>query len=59
MTGLIVTGVLGALAIVAVVAVALNPSPEGIGFALIVVLGACCVWLLHQVYLAESDHDDR
>ena len=31
----------------------------GIGFALIVIVGACTVWLLRQLYLAESDEDDR
>ncbi len=48
-----------ALVVVAVVAIVFNPSLVGIGFALIVIIGACTVWLLRQLYLAESDKDDR
>ncbi len=48
-----------ALVIVAVVAIVFNPSVMGVGFALIVIVGACTVWLLRQLYLAESDKDDR
>ena len=48
-----------ALVIVAVVAIVFNPSLVGVGFALIVIIGACTVWLLRQLYLAESDEDDR
>lgn len=48
-----------ALLVVAVVAIVFNPSIMGIGFALIVIVGACTVWLLRQLYLAESDKDDR
>ena len=50
---------IGALVIVAVIAIVFNPSIMGIGFALIVIVGACTVWLLRQLYLAESDEDDR
>ena len=43
----------------AIIAIAFNPSLAGVGFALIVIVGACCVWLLRQLYLAESErHDD-
>ncbi len=48
-----------ALLVVAVIAIVFNPSLVGIGFALIVIVGACTVWLLRQLYLAESDEDDR
>ena len=48
-----------ALVIVAVIAIVFNPSIMGIGFAIIVIIGACTVWLLRQLYLAESDKDDR
>ncbi|HEV2776023.1 MAG TPA: hypothetical protein VGV90_10565 [Solirubrobacteraceae bacterium] len=50
---------IGALVIVAVIAIVFNPSIMGVGFALIVIVGACTVWLLRQLYLAESDEDDR
>ena len=49
----------GALLVVAVIAIVFNPSITGIGFALIVIVGACTVWLLRQLYLAESEKDDR
>jgi Flp pilus assembly protein TadB len=49
----------GALLIVAVIAIVFNPSIMGVGFALIVIVGACTVWLLRQLYLAESEKDDR
>ena len=49
----------GALVVVAIIAIVFNPSIMGIGFALIVIVGACTIWLLRQLYLAESDEDDR
>jgi len=48
-----------ALVIVAIIAIVFNPSIMGIGFALLVIIGACTVWLLRRLYLAESDEDDR
>ena len=48
-----------ALLAVAVIAIVFNPSIVGVGFALIVIVGACTVWLLRQLYLAESEKDDR
>jgi fatty acid desaturase len=48
-----------ALVIVAVIAIVFNPSIMGIGFAILVIIGACTVWLLRRLYLAESDEDDR
>jgi len=50
---------IGVLVIVAIIAIVFNPSIMGVGFALIVIVGACTVWLLRQLYLAESDEDDR
>ena len=50
---------IGALAIVAIIAIVFNPSLAGIGFAFIVIVGAACVWLLYQLFLAESDDDGR
>ncbi len=58
-SSLFVSLAVGALVIVAIIAIAFNPSLAGVGFALIVIVGACCVWLLRQLYLAESErHDD-
>ncbi|MDP2710743.1 MAG: hypothetical protein Q8O56_05955 [Solirubrobacteraceae bacterium] len=48
----------GALVIVAIIAIVFNPSIMGVGFALIVIVGACTVWLLRQLYLAENDRND-
>ena len=48
---------IGALVIVAIIAIVFNPSLAGVGFALIVLVGAACVWLLYQLFLAESDED--
>ena len=48
---------IGALVIVAIIAIVFNPSLAGVGFALIVLVGAACVWLLYQLFLAESDDD--
>ena len=48
-----------ALVIVAIIAIVFNPSIMGIGFAILVIIGACTVWLLRRLYLAESDEDDR
>ena len=50
---------IGALVIVAIIAIVFNPSLAGVGFALIVLVGAACVWLLYQLFLAESDEDGR
>ena len=59
MNQLFVPIAIGVLVIVAILAIVFNPSIMGIGFALIVLVGACTVWLLRQLYLAESDKDDR
>jgi len=59
MNQLFVPIAIGALVIVAILAIVFNPSIMGVGFALIVIVGAGTVWLLRQLYLAESDEDDR
>ena len=50
---------IGVLVIVAILAIVFNPSFTGVLYALVVIVGACTVWLLRQLYLAESDKDDR
>jgi hypothetical protein len=49
---------IAALVIVAIIAIAFNPSFTGVLYALVVIVGACTIWLLRQLYLAESDRDD-
>ena len=58
MSDLFVPIAVGALVIVAVIAIVFNPTIMGVGFAIIVLVGACCVWLLRQQYLADR-HDDE
>ena len=51
---------IGVLAIVAILAIVFNPGFTGVLYALVVVVGAGTVWLLRQLYLAESERrDDR
>jgi len=49
---------IGALVIVAIIAIAFNPSFMGVLYALVVLVGAGTVWLLRQLYLAESERRD-
>ena len=49
---------IGALVIVAIIAIVFNPGFTGVLYALVVLVGACTVWLLRQLYLAESDRQD-
>ena len=49
---------IGALLIVAILAVAFNPGFTGVLYALVVIVGAGTVWLLRQLYLAESERQD-
>jgi hypothetical protein len=49
---------IGALLIVAVLAVVFNPGFTGVLYALVVIVGAGTVWLLRQLYLAESERQD-
>jgi hypothetical protein len=48
-----------AVLILAVLAFLLNPSITGVFYALIVIIGACSIFLLRQMYLNELDRDDR
>ena len=48
---------IAALVIVAIIAIAFNPSFTGVLYALVVIVGACTIWLLRQLYLAASDDD--
>jgi len=43
--------------IAAIAAIALNPSFTGVVYALLVVIGACIVWLLRVLYLNEIERD--
>ncbi len=58
MNDLFIQIAIGALVIVAILAIVFNPSIMGVGFAIIVLVGAGTVWLLHQLYLAEDDEND-
>jgi hypothetical protein len=49
---------IGALVIVAIIAIAFNPSFMGVLYALVVLVGAGTVWLLRKLYLAESERRD-
>ena len=49
---------IGVLVIVAIIAVAFNPGFTGVLYALVVLVGAATVWLLRQLYLAESQRRD-
>jgi hypothetical protein len=47
------------VAVVAIVAFLLNPSITGVFYALIVIVGACTIFLLRQMYLDELERDDH
>ena len=47
------------LVIVAIIAIAFNPSLSGVLFALLVLAGAACVWLMWQGYRADSERPDE
>ena len=49
---------IGVLVIVAIIAIAFNPSLSGVLFALIVLVGAATIWVVRQLYLAESERRD-
>ena len=49
---------IGVLVIVAILAIVFNPGFTGVLYALVVLVGACTVWLLRQLYLAESERRD-
>ncbi|HWC27627.1 MAG TPA: hypothetical protein VG474_13645 [Solirubrobacteraceae bacterium] len=51
---------IGLLVVVAIFAIVFNPSLWGVLFALIVLVGAGSVWLVYQLFLAESERrEDR
>jgi len=50
---------IGILVIVAIIAIAFNPSLSGVLFAIIVLVGAACIWLVRQLYLAESERREE
>ena len=45
--------------IVAIMAFVLNPTITGVAYALIVIVGACTVWLLRVLYLNEVERQRR
>jgi hypothetical protein len=49
---------IGVLVIVAIIAIVFNPGFTGVLYALVVLVGAGTVWLLRQLYLAESQRRD-
>jgi hypothetical protein len=49
---------IGILVIVAIIAIAFNPSLSGVLFAVLVLFGAACIWYVRQVYLSQSERDD-
>jgi hypothetical protein len=51
-------GPAAAVAVLAVVVFALNPSLTGVFYALLVIVGACTIFLLRQMYLDELERDD-
>ena len=59
MNDLFVRIAIGALVVVAIIAIAFNPGFTGVLYALIVLVGAGTVWLLRQLYLAESNRRDE
>jgi len=48
-----------AVVVLAVIAFLLNPSITGVFYALIVIVGACTIFLLRQMYLDELERDDN
>ena len=47
------------VAVLAIIAFLLNPSITGVFYALIVIVGACTIFLLRQMYLNELERDDH
>ncbi len=50
---------IGILVIVAIIAIAFNPSLSGVLFAVIVLVGAGCVWLMWRMYLADAERHEE
>ena len=47
------------VAVLAIIAFLLNPSLTGVFYALIVLVGACTIFLLRQMYLNELERHDE
>ena len=47
------------VAVLAIIAFLLNPSLTGVFYALIVIVGACTIFLLRQMYLNELERRDE
>ena len=47
------------VAVLAIIAFLLNPSLTGVFYALIVIVGACTIFLLRQMYLNELERQDE
>jgi hypothetical protein len=47
------------VAVLAIIAFLLNPSITGVFYALIVIVGACTIFLLRQMYLNELERQDE
>jgi hypothetical protein len=45
--------------VLAIIAFLLNPSLTGVFYALIVLVGACTIFLLRQMYLNELERNDE
>jgi len=51
-------GPAAAVLVLAIVAFALNPRLIGVFYALLVIVGACTIFLLRQMYLNELERTD-
>lgn len=47
------------IAVVAISAFLLNPGITGLGYALVVVVGGCTIFLFRVLYLNEVDRQNR
>jgi hypothetical protein len=45
--------------LVAILAFVMNPTITGLAYSLIVIVGACTVWLLRVLYLNEVERQRR
>jgi hypothetical protein len=44
---------IGLTIVFVIIVIALNPSLSGLGYAFLVVVGACSIWLVRVLYLNE------
>jgi hypothetical protein len=42
-----------------IVVIALNPTLSGVGYAFLVIVGACSVWLVRVLYINEVNRRDE